>query len=188
MKETEAVTPMPGADGDAGLVRQASGGDAEAFRTLVVRYQAPLLAVVSNLLPQTSDREDVAQEAFLKAWRRLAQYDPARGSFFGWLAAIARNLARNARKKRRPEPRPDLPDLADPTPDGAAAERAEAWRRLDAALGSLPDDQRAAFVLAEIHGLPLAEVAAMEGIPVGTAKSRTARAREKLRAALGGEE
>jgi RNA polymerase sigma-70 factor (ECF subfamily) len=175
------------AEADADLARRAAGGDLEAFRALVVRYQGPLLAVVTNLLPVAADREDVAQEAFLSAWTHLATFDPARGTFFTWLAAIARNRARNERKRRRPSPRAELPDRADPAPAGADLDRSEDRRRLDAALATLPEEQRATFVLAEIHGLPLAAVAAIEGVPVGTVKSRAARAREKLRAALGGE-
>ena len=187
MREHGAPLPAACAESDADLARRAAGGDREAFRILVVRYQGPLLAIVANLLPRSADREDIAQEAFLAAWSHLAEYEPSRGAFFTWLAAIARNRAKNARKRRRPEPRSELPDVADPAAE-VAAERAEAWRRLDAALESLPDDQRAAFTLAQIHGLPLADVARIEGVPVGTIKSRAARAREKLRAALGGEE
>ena len=173
---------------DALLARRAAAGDAEAFRALVVRYQGPLLAVIRNLLPGEADREDVAQDAFVAAWTHLSTYDPARGAFFTWLVRIARNRALNVRKQRVPEPVADVPDTAFAAESDDRLTREEARLRLDAALAALPADQRASFVLAEIHGLPLAEVAEMEGVPVGTVKSRAARAREKLRAALTREE
>ena len=169
---------------DAACAARAVGGDADAFRTLVVRYQGPLFAVIRDLLPREADREDVAQDAFVAAWSHLATWDPARGAFFTWLVRIARNRALNVRKKRAPTALGDVPERAADAPPHARLDRQDAARRLDAALASLPEDQRAAFVLAEIHELPLAAVAEMTGVPVGTVMSRAARAREKLRAAL----
>ncbi|MCE9637150.1 MAG: sigma-70 family RNA polymerase sigma factor [Planctomycetes bacterium] len=173
---------------DAVLVARSARGDAEAFRVLVVRHQASLLAVVRDLLPGEADREDVAQDAFVSAWLHLADYDAARGAFFVWLVQIARNRARNVRRKRRPVTVSDVPERAVTSRPEEAMSREEAHRRLDDALAALPDDQRTAFVLAEIHGIPYADVAAIEGVPLGTVKSRAARAREKLRAALSREE
>lgn len=169
---------------DADCAARAVGGDAEAFRALVLRHQGPLFTVLRELHLAEADREDVAQDAFIAAWTHLATWDAARGSFFTWLVAIARNRAINVRKRRRPEPVADLPDRSGGPRVDAALEREDTARRLDAALAALPEDQRTAFVLVEVHGLALADVATVTGVPVGTVKSRAARARERLRRAL----
>lgn len=181
------AAPLRDDAGDARLAQCAAQGDAEAFRALVVRHQSAVIALARTLLPCAADGEDVAQDAFVAAWRKLRTFDPSRGSFFGWLAAIARNRAFDVRSRRAPAPVANVPDRAAPAGGDALSEE-DAHRALDRALAALPDEQRAAFVLAEVHGLPLAEVAAIEGVPVGTVKSRAARAREKLRAALTREE
>jgi RNA polymerase sigma-70 factor (ECF subfamily) len=168
---------------DARHARLATAGDAEAFRALVLRYQGPLLAVLRDELP-AADREDVAQDAFVSAWSHIAAFDPDRGAFFTWLVRIARNRAANVRRKRAPRSVAELPQRESRTTADEGAVREEEHRRLDAALASLPAEQRAAFVLAEIHELPLADVAALADVPVGTVKSRVARARAKLRASL----
>ena len=173
-------------DADDRIASRVLAGDGAAFRTLVERHQAAVFGLLSAILPRAPDREDVAQEAFLAAWRRLDTFDPARGSFAGWLLVIARNRALNALRRRGsggPAPLADRP--APPaTEGGAPAPDVDALRRLDEALASLSPERRTAFVLSEVHGLPLAEVARIEDVPLGTVKSRVARAREDLRAAL----
>ncbi len=173
---------------DAWLVSRAAGGDVEAFRALVVRHQGPVLALVRNLVGDAAESEDIAQDAFVAAWGSLASFDPARGAFFTWLARIARNRALNALARRRPRPVAEVPERAGTVRVEQGLADADTRRILDAALAALPVDQRTAFVLAHIHELPLAEVAAIEGVPIGTVKSRTARAREALRSAITREE
>lgn len=139
-----------------------------------------MLGLLAFLLRDASEREDVAQEAFLAAWQGLASFDPARGAFLPWLLAIARHRALNAlRRPRR---------LRDAGPEPFASPRspgeADVARRLDAALLGLPVEQRLAYLLAEVHGLPLASVAEIEDVPEGTVKSRLSRARDALRTAL----
>jgi RNA polymerase sigma-70 factor (ECF subfamily) len=169
---------------DLDVIHRILGGDLEAFRLLVERYQGLLGCLIGNLISDTHDAEDLAQEVFLAAYRHLASYDPRQGAFSTWLLTIARNKCFNARKKQRPVVVDELPEPAGGrTPDAALAE-AEWQRRLDQALESLPFEQRTAFVLAEIQGLPHEEIARIEGVAVGTVKSRVSRAREKLRALL----
>ena len=97
---------------------------------------------------------------------------------------VARNRCRNELARRRPVPLGELPDVPDLRSPERAASEAELFRQLDAALGGLPFEQRSAFVLSQMQGLSYEEVARIEGVGVGTVKSRIARAREKLRSLL----
>jgi RNA polymerase sigma-70 factor (ECF subfamily) len=154
--------------------------DITSLRQIVERHQGGLFALVRGLGLDGHTCEDVVQDAFLKAFQHADDFDPRRGSYRAWLYGIARNAALNVIRKKRPVSLPDPPERGEAPPPEEPVE----FSRLDAALQALPLDQRAAFVLAEIHGLTHAEVAAIEGVAVGTVKSRTARARERLRAAL----
>ncbi len=169
---------------DLEAIRRVRAGDRESFRVLVRRYEGPLCSLIRNLTGDSHDWEDIAQDAFLTAYTRLGSFDPRRGAFSTWLFTIARNKCLNARKKKRPLTGQGEPEQVDPrTPDVDAAGE-ELYRRLDTALGSLPPEQKAAFVLAELHELPLEEVARIERVKLGTVKSRLSRAKEKLRAFL----
>ena len=169
---------------DREVIGRVLAGDIESFRILVERYERPLFCLVRNLVPDRVECEDVAQEVFLTAYTRLQSYDPDRSAFATWLLTIARNKCLNVLKKRKPSSARELPEPIDPrTPDRAVVED-ELYRRLDAGLAALPLEQKTAFVLAEIQGLPHNEIARIEGIPVGTVKSRVSRAREKLRSLL----
>jgi RNA polymerase sigma-70 factor, ECF subfamily len=170
---------------DLAVIRRVLDGDLEAFRVLVRKYEGPLHGFIGNLIADAHEAEDAAQESFLAAYRRLGSYDPDRGAFSTWLLTIARNKCLNARRRRRPVPLDGLPEsAADRPPDRELAE-AEWFRLLDRALDGLPFEQKTVFVLAEIQGLPLEEVAGIEAVPLGTVKSRLSRAKEKLRSLLG---
>ncbi len=157
--------------------------DVTAFRQIVERHQAGVFALLRNLGLDGHACEDVAQEAFLAAWEQRDRFDPRRGSFRAWLYAIARNRALNQMRKKRPLSLAAPPDVGWEAP--ATPRDDAAFATLDRALAALPMEQRAAFVLAEILGLSHGEVAVVERVPIGTVKSRVARAREKLRAAVG---
>jgi RNA polymerase sigma-70 factor (ECF subfamily) len=162
-----------------------------AMRAFVVRYERTVFALVSRMLGPGSHVEDVAQETFLRAFRALPAFrpdGPARAST--WLLTIATRLALDAKKKKRlpiaePEAALDVPDGTTPEKESA---RRELGRRLAAAAARLSDDQRAAFLLSELHGFTTREVAEALGIPENTAKTRVFRAKEHMRAALAGEE
>jgi len=169
---------------DLDAIERVLADDVESFRRLVDRYQRPLLTLVRNLTPRDTDHEGVAQEVFLAAYRCLASFDPKRAAFSTWLFTIARNRCRNELARRRPIAGVELPESVDLRSPERAASEAELFRQLDAALDDLPFEQRSAFVLAQLQGLSYEEVGRIEGVGVGTVKSRIARAREKLRCLL----
>jgi RNA polymerase sigma-70 factor (ECF subfamily) len=164
---------------DLAAVRRVLGGETEAFREVVVRHSPGLFAYAGSLLPVHQDREDAVQDALVSAFRRLATFDPARGSLRGWLFVIVRNRARNLLRKKSPAPVARVPE-----PGPARRSEPEIFADLDRALARLPEEQRSAILLAEVQELPHAEVARALGVKTGTVKSRVSRAREKLRAAL----
>lgn len=174
-------------DADRRAIDRVRAGDKEAFRTLVERYERPVWTLVANLLGRDHARcEDVAQDAFVAAYRALDRYDAGRARFSTWLFAIVRNRCRTERARRREAPLADATEPRDSTTPPQLAARAEARAALDRALDDLPLEQRAAFVLAEVCGLSGAEVATIENAPEGTIRARLSRARAALRAALGG--
>ena len=166
---------------DLAVIRRILDGDMDAFRVLVERYQGPLRCFIGNLVADTHEGEDLAQDVFLAAYRNLASYDPGRAAFATWLLTIARNRCLNALAKRRPILLDELPDRVEVRPPDAELSAAEWFGLLDRALDALPFEQKTVFVLAEIQGLSLAEIAAIEGVKPGTIKSRLSRARDKLR-------
>ena len=171
---------------DRATLLRAKSGDPIAFRAFVVRYERPVFAVLSRLLGPGPQIEDLAQETFLRAFRALGDFDldgAARPST--WLLTIATRLALDAKKKLRLPLEQIAHDVgADgPSPERSAT-RAEIGRAIEHAAAELPDDQRAAFVLFELHGLTLAEIAGALDAPESTIKTRLFRARDKLKHAL----
>jgi RNA polymerase sigma-70 factor (ECF subfamily) len=171
-------------DEDQDVIGRILDGEVESFRLLVRRYEQQLYRFIRNLIRDMHESEDIAQEVFLTAYRRLASYDVSQGAFSTWLLTIARNKCLNALHKRRPVVLDHLPEKPGArTPDAELVEE-EWFRRLDEILDALPFAQKSAFVLAEIQGLSLEEIGQVEGVPLGTVKSRLARAKEKLRSLL----
>jgi RNA polymerase sigma-70 factor, ECF subfamily len=165
---------------EAALVRAARHGDREAFMQLVRVHQAGVRAFAHGLLGDRVLAEDIAQEAFLRAWRGLGAF---RGdaAFATWLYAIARRVALD--EIRRPALRTVPVDEAAALADrrgGDPVLRGD----LERALGALDPAQREAFLLVVVLGLSYQEVGAMTGCPVGTVASRVFRARARLAAAL----
>ncbi len=161
-------------------IRAVLTGDRDQYRSIVERYERPVFCLLQNLLPDRHLCEDLAQEAFLAAYRNLQTYDPARAAFLTWLLTIARNLCINQLKSRRVQSADSLPDPIDDHRPESQLERDELCERLDAALCSLPVEQRTVFVLGSIMELPYDQIARIEGVELGTVKSRMHRARKKL--------
>ena len=176
---------------DLDLVQRVQQGDRRAFDQLVLRYQHKVLKLVLRYMRNHAEAEDIAQEAFLKAYRAIQSF---RGdsAFYTWIYRIAINTAKNAlvAAKRRPLDY-DL-DLQDPEQNERAGRlRDEATpesllltdeirQTVDAAIAALPEDLRRAVVLREYEGLSYEEISAVMDCPVGTVRSRIFRAREAI--------
>ncbi|MGA7741712.1 MAG: sigma-70 family RNA polymerase sigma factor [Polyangia bacterium] len=174
---------------DSFLISQTLAGQQDSFRLLVLRHQRCVFRFLGVLGFGGQAAEDLAQEAFLRAYRHLSDFDPSRAKFSTWLFTMVRNLAANeatrAHRQRECQALEAAPVLADPAPD--PLERAvanQAQRRLREALAQLPEVLRVALLLTRVEGLSLEEAAAVESCAVGTVKSRIFRARELLRAVL----
>ena len=162
--------------------------DPQAALAFVRRFQPMVFGIALSVVGDNGLAEDIAQQAFERAWRHSGLYDPRRGSVRTWLARIVRNLAVDAARVRRPTPidPQDLPPLIaalTETPEHQALAN-ETSTQLRTALATLPPDQARAVVMAAIHGLTAREIADTENVPVGTAKSRIRAAIGKLHAAL----
>lgn len=178
-------------DTDQELVRRVQAGDQTAFNLLVLKYQHRVLKLVGRFVNDAAEAEDVAQEAFLKAYRALASF---RGdsAFYTWLYRIAINTAKNALVSQRRRPVDFDLDLQDPdqydrqaklkeadTPEGVLLTD-EIRAVVEEAMEQLPEDLRTAIVLRELEGLSYEEIAEAMDCPVGTVRSRIFRAREAI--------
>jgi RNA polymerase sigma-70 factor (ECF subfamily) len=178
------------------LIHSAQHGDLEAFNRLVLAYQDMIFNQTYRMLGEQDAAADAAQNAFISAYRNIAGFRG--GSFKAWLLRIATNTCYDElrRRQRRPtiplEPVNEEDEevespswLADPgeTPEDAA-ERLELNRAIQHCLEGLPTDFRAVVVLVDIQGLDYQEAAQAIRTPVGTVKSRLARARQRLRDCL----
>lgn len=185
----------PQVDGD--LVRRVQAGDSAAFDLLVRKYQHRVAALIGRYIPDWSECQDVAQEAFLRAYRAIGNF---RGDaqFYTWLYRIAVNTAKKALMdmKRNPvisenafrgsEDEDETSRLgheltSDETPETVLAAQ-EIAQVVNAAMEALPDDLRQAVTLREIEGLSYEEIATAMGCPIGTVRSRIFRAREAISA------
>lgn len=173
---------------DAALLVAVALGDGAACRSFVDRHASAVLGVAVSVCRDRTLAEDIAQRAFEQAWRHAASFDATKASARTWLLVITRRLAIDELRRRRPSPLPPdalgpllAPSTADPERAGlAAVERA----RVSAALAELPEAQRRAVVLAALGGYSASEVAEVEDVPLGTAKTRIRLGMRRLRASL----
>lgn len=173
-----------------GVVDRCRAQDPMAFRAFVVRYEQMVFALLSRMLGHGAEIEDLAQETFVRAYRAFPNFDPAgTAKLSTWLLTIATRLALDSRKRRKLDVR-EIDEAAgrpgDSTPE-LRLERRELGKAIAAAAAKLPEEQRAALILADVHGLSITEIATALEVPENTAKTRLFRAREKMRAALAGE-
>lgn len=183
---------------EAGLIRDAQNGDLNAFNRLVLEYQDMVYYQAYRMMGESQSAEDATQEAFISAYTKLNTYRG--GSFKAWLLRIVTNACYDElrRRKRRPtaplEPVNEHDEEIDSprwmvdegeTPE-QAAEREALNEALQHCLEDLPDEFRAVVVLVDVQGLDYAETAEALSSPLGTVKSRLARARVRMRECLQG--
>ncbi len=175
---------------DERLAELAAEGDRRAFEALVTRHRQAVYRLCWSATGNAADADDAAQETFVRVYRSLPSYDPAR-PFGPWLRKIAWNCGLSVRRDRKTGvpavAEGDAPEAVDPAP-GPEEEAAgnEERRRMEDALAALPDELRMVMVLRAVEGLSYAEIALAAGIPAGTVMSRLSRARTRLLATLGG--
>jgi RNA polymerase sigma-70 factor (ECF subfamily) len=176
---------MADGDPDEALVARCLQGDAAAFEPLVVRYQRVLFNAAYRLLGNREDARDVAQGALVKAYEKLASFDP-RYRFFSWIYKIVVNEALNLRDRRRPSV-PLAGDLEHPEATLAALASRERKDMVQAALLRLRADDRELIVMRHFAELSYSEIGDTLGIPEKTVKSRLHEARQRLGRLLGPE-
>jgi RNA polymerase sigma-70 factor (ECF subfamily) len=169
---------------DVDVIHQILQGDTESFSLLVAKYQKPIVRMIRNITNNRNSCEDLAQDVFFMAYKNLASFDLARSSFSTWLFTIAKNKSLNAIKKKRPLSMGQLPEKTHQDDPFDNLAQTEFFDALDTKLQTLSPRQKIAFVLAEFEKLPYQQIAQIEGVRVGTIKSRINRAKEKLRLAL----
>jgi RNA polymerase sigma-70 factor (ECF subfamily) len=179
-------------ESDLVLVKRVQRGDKTAFDLLVRKYQHKVVKLVLRYVRNPAEAEDIAQEAFIKAYRALPQF---RGdsAFYTWMYRIAINTAKNSLASRDRSPIAYDLDLTDPeeshsvqtklqdpdTPEGMALTE-EIRLIVNSAIEALPEELKTAIVLRELDGLSYEEIAAAMECPVGTVRSRIFRAREAI--------
>ena len=176
---------------DQALVEQVQRGDKQAFDVLVLKYQNKIIQLVNRYVHDTDEARDVAQEAFIKAYRAIGRF---RGdsAFYTWLYRIAINTAKNylVASGRRP-PRSDIDAQDAEQYEGASGLREygtperllmrdEIQAAIAEAINALPDDLRTAITLRELEGLSYEEIAQTMECPIGTVRSRIFRARDAI--------
>jgi len=180
---------------DQELVERVQNGDKRAFDLLVGKYQHKIVSLISRYVADHSEAMDVAQEAFIKAYRAIGRF---RGdsAFYTWLYRIAINTAKNhlvAQNRRPPLSDVDAQDAEQFQVDTRLKEqdspehdalRAEIERTIHEAIADLPDDLRVAITLRELDGMSYEDIARTMDCPIGTVRSRIFRAREAIDARL----
>jgi len=176
---------------DEELVLRVQRGDKSAFDYLVIKYQHRIIQLVNRYIKDPSESQDVAQEAFIKAYRALADFR-GEAAFFTWLYRIAINTAKNyllSRSRRSANYQIDIQDAEAlenaPQLQGLETPERELLNQeiidaINASIEELPEDMRTAIVLREFEGMSYEEIAEAMDCPVGTVRSRIFRAREAI--------
>jgi len=173
------------ADDDASLVALALAGQAEAFGTLVERYDRAVYNLCLRTLRDSEEAKDAAQEAFFKAFRGLRTFRPG-AKFSTWIFSIAYHACCDRLNRKRRFSDAEIPDRADPGPGPAAqVEQLDDASRLRAAIDRLPEKYRTVITMYHLQGHQYEEIARVLDLPMGTVKTHLFRAKEQLRKLIG---
>jgi RNA polymerase sigma-70 factor (ECF subfamily) len=176
---------------DEELVKRVQAGDKKAFDALVLKYQHKIVNLVSRYVHDPSAAQDVSQEAFIKAYRGLANFR-GESAFYTWLYRISINTAKNylvSQNRRTPDYEVDAQDAEQMGGESALKEYATPERELlseeiqtavHRTIEALPEDLKTAITLRELEGMSYEEIAQTMGCPIGTVRSRIFRAREAI--------
>jgi RNA polymerase sigma-70 factor (ECF subfamily) len=172
---------------DESLLAGLGSGDPDAAADFLQRFQRRVFGLTFAILRDRVAAEEAAQESFVRAWRHASAYDPRRGTVAAWLLTIARNVSINMLPTRRFDPiDPELIvalEARRPHEDRTEAQVVDA-ELLREPLAQLPGDQRRALVLAVFYGFTAREISELDGVPLGTVKTRIRSAMLKLRSQL----
>ncbi len=182
--------PNAGSASDEELVRQVQAGNVSAYNLLVVRYQHRVVKIAQKYVSDFADASDIAQEAFIKAYRALPNFR-GESSFYTWLYRIVTNAAKNfldssSRQRSQVDVDDEVLSASSPealtdrqTPD-SIIESEELKKVILKAVGDLPKELKEAFMLRELEGLSYDEISEKAGVPIGTVRSRIFRARQYI--------
>lgn len=166
---------------DEELVARSRGGDLDSFNQLVLRWERPIFALAYRVIGREEDARDVAQEAFLRAFRALGGFK-GQAKFSSWLYRITLNLCRDWMRRERRTPVVQAPeglDIIEMAGEAAPSEsiedvlsRKDLGRVVEKAMALLPEEQRTAIIMKEYHGLTFQEIADLLDCPLSTVKTR----------------
>jgi RNA polymerase sigma factor (sigma-70 family) len=172
---------------DESLLAGLGSGDPDAAADFLRRFQRRVFGLTLSILRDRAAAEEAAQESFVRAWRHASAYDPRRGTVAAWLLTIARNVSINMLPTRRFDPIDPEVLLAleakRPHEDRTEAQVVDS-ELLREPLARLPEDQRRTLVLAAFYGFTAREISELDGVPLGTVKTRIRSAMLKLRSQL----
>lgn len=192
-----STAPAPGEVPDTDLVKRCQAGDTRAFDALVTRYRGKVYAMTYHMIQNETEAWDLAQEAFIKAWRALPQFK-LDSSFYTWLYRIAHNVTYDWLRKKKIQGDGEFDDSrtehriaagaeavphGDTAPDEALG-NAELGARIRAAIAKLSPEHQQVILLREVEGLAYEEIAAAVPCSLGTVMSRLFYARKKLQELL----